>query len=262
MNTQNKPVVGYQISSLTPLLGNVDDMKRAMERTAGMGYPVIQLQNVSTDIPNGEIRKALSESGLTCVATQEDYVLGFDKNYERAIERAVETGSEYLTVAWFPKGIDTVDKVERLADHLMKIKEAVEEAGLTFSYHPLPPDYQKVDGSSMVERLMDLLGDRMQLTYCPCASFDTGVTEEEVFEKFAGRMDLVHFKETKKQEDGTVVMTPLGEGDHDYQKIYEQCLKSGVRYIFTEQEKHTGDPFEDARRSLAYMRNLEEKYFG
>ena len=69
--------IGYQLSSVTPYLQDVNSMREAFQKIAAIGYRDVQLQGASLDIPDEEIARALKKNGLNCVATQEDYPFGF-----------------------------------------------------------------------------------------------------------------------------------------------------------------------------------------
>ena len=98
--------LGFQMSSVTPYLQSVEQLQAACEKVAQMGYEDVQLQGVSTDIPDGEIARALQQAGLRCVATQEDYPAGFGANPERFIARAQACGispARCFPGRWIPR---------------------------------------------------------------------------------------------------------------------------------------------------------------
>ena len=249
--------IGYQLSSAAPYLQDMKSMREAFQKIAAVGYKDVQLQGASPDIADEDIARALKDAGLNCVATQEDYPFGFGEDPERYINRAVACGARYLTFALIPREVDTIEKLEEFAGKIRIIYEKVKAAGLTFAFHPITSDCRKMGGVPVYERLMDLLPNDMQLTFCVYSAFGTEVTAEEVFEKFRNRVDLVHFKDSIPGPDGKAQLMPLGQGTHDWQPIFDLCAKSGVKYIFGEQERWQKDAFECAADTYKYLHSLK-----
>ena len=142
---------GCQLSSVAPYLQTGESLRRALEKIAEIGYTAVQLQGASMDILDKEIAAALRETGLDCVATQEDYPFGFGENPQRAIARAVACGCRYLTFALLPREADTPEKLERFAEKVRKIGEMVAGAGLIFAFHPIGPDFRQMEGTPVYE---------------------------------------------------------------------------------------------------------------
>ena len=78
----------------------------------------------------------------------------------------------------------------------------------------------------------------------------------QILEKYAGRMDMVHVKDSITRADGAVQLMPLGEGEHNWQPILKDCVQAGAKYIFTDQENWDRDAFACSRSSLLYLQSL------
>lgn len=248
--------IGYQLSSVTPYLQDVNSMREVFQKIAAIGYRDVQLQGASLDIPDEEIARALKKNGLNCVATQEDYPFGFGENPERYIARAVTCGAKYLTFALIPREVDTAEKLVKFAEKIRALYDKVTAAGLIFAFHPITPDFRKIGGVPVYERLMQLMPPDMQLTFCVFSAFGTEVTAEEVLERFKNRVDLVHFKDGIPDADGKMQLMPLGQGVHDWQGVFDLCKAAGVKYIFGEQERWQKDAFDCAKDTHAYLGSL------
>lgn len=249
--------IGYQLSSITPYLQTRDELSNAFRKISRLGYKFVQLQGASMDIPDEFIRAELDENGLTCVAIQVDYPDGFGECPQRHIDRAIACGAKYLTFAIIPWDIKTVDALEEFAGTVREINKLVNDAGLIFAFHPIGPDFRLMEGEPVYERFMKLMPDSMQLTFCVHSTFDSPVSYSEVFDKFSGRMDLVHFKDSVLLPDGKAQLMPLGAGRTDWQPIAAKCAKAGVKWVFAEQENWQKDAFECAEDSLNYLKKLE-----
>lgn len=251
--------LGFQMSSLTPYLSTVGDMRTTFARVAELGFRDVQLQGIPSEIPDEEIVRALKDSGLNCVATQEDYPLGFGANPERYIARAAACGSQYLTFALIPKEVDTPEKLERFGEKAAQIGEKVKRAGMIFAYHPIGPDFREMEGVPVYRRLLSLLPPETQLTFCVYASFGSSSPYPDVLRDFAGRVDLVHFKDGVKLPGGETQLMPLGEGEHDWKPVVEACHAAGVKWVFAEQERWNRDAFDCMAASYRYLRGIWPK---
>lgn len=247
---------GYQLSSITPYLQTEADLRDSLRKIAAIGYTEVQLQGASYDIPDSNLASALRESGLACAAMQEDFPVGFEDQPRRAVQRALACGCKYLSFAKWPGFLTSREDVARYAEALAPVCELAESSGLTLSFHPIGPDFMPLDGVPAYERLMERLPDSVQLTFCVSSCFGTGVEPAEVLKKFAGRVDLVHFKDASIQPDGPHLV-PLGEGDTDWLPIAKACEQAGVRYIYAEQERWDRDAFDCAAASFRYLQGLD-----
>ena len=128
-------------------------------------------------------------------------------------------------------------------------------AGLIFAFHPITPDFRKIGGVPVYERLMQLMPPDMQLTFCVFSAFGTEVTAEEVLERFKNRVDLVHFKDGIPDADGKMQLMPLGQA-RTTGKRFRPCKAAGVKYIFGEQERWQKDAFDCAKDTHAYLGSL------
>ena len=248
--------MGFQLSSVTPFLDTPEHLRNTLLRLAKIGYSDIQLQGIPIDIQDTIIVKALAEAKLNCVATQEDYPLGFGENPEQGIARAVAVGAKYLCCALIPRDVDSLVKLSQFAGKLSKIAEKVQSAGLIFSFHPIGADYRDLEGRPIYERLLEMLPKGTQLTFCVNSAFNAGVKPALIFEKYTGHMDLVHFKDDAPTPDGKKHLMPLGQGTHDWAAILLSCKEAKVKYVFAEQERWLKDAFECAKDSFDYLKNL------
>lgn len=248
--------LGYQLSSITPYINTAESIEESFEKIARIGYRDVQLQGIPIDLDDNIITGALKNTGLNCVATQEDYILGFGDNPDRYIERALACSADYFSCALVPYDIDSREGIKAFSDILIKIVEKVQKAGMIFSFHPIPPDFRMVDGETAADILMDFLPQNAQLTFCVNAAFGAGISPDLIFNKYKGRMDLVHFKDDILLPNGERQLMPLGQGGHDFAPIIEQCHVAGVKYIFAEQERWLKDAFLCAEESYNYIKSL------
>lgn len=247
---------GCQLSSISPYLDTIDHIDEAFQKLSEMGCRYVQLQGIPLSIPDIQIAAACNAHGLTCTGVQEEYPFGFGADPERYIERALACEADYLTFSMIPPQINTFDKLKRFAASVTKIYQSVKAAGLTFTYHPAEIDYRMIGKIPAFDRLMDLLPEDVQLTFCIHSVFGK-IPYMQVLGKYAGRMDIVHVKDSIVRADGAVQLMPLGEGDHNWQPILKACTEAGAKYILTDQENWDRDAFRCTEISLEYLHKLK-----
>ena len=248
--------IGYQLSSIAPYLTEPESLAKSFRKISGIGYRFVQLQGIPSEIDDQFIVDVLTEENLDCVATQEDYPLGFGEDPKRAISRAIKCGARYLCCALIPREVDSVKRLEQFAEELSNIAENVRDAGLIFAFHPIAPDFREMEGKPVFDRLMALLPEHVQLTFCVHAAFASGTNPLPIFKKYAGRMDLIHLKDDATMPDGSRHLMPLGRGTQIWAPILQAAQEAGVKYIFAEQERWLKDAFECAEESYRYLKGL------
>ncbi len=246
---------GIHLSSVTPFIQTEEELRHTLKKLSGIGYSTVQVYGVPYSIPDEALASALKEAGLACAALQEDYP--FSQPAERVIGRAAACGCKYLTAALFPLQIADIYHLEHVARKLEEIHGLAKAKGIIFSFHPRRWDFRALEGTPIYERLLALLPGDAQLTYSVYSSLGAGKTPEEILEAYAGRVDLVHFKDRRKMSGNRDLLVPLGEGEVEWGPIAAACRKAGVKYIFAEQERWTRDAFDCAAASFRYLEGLK-----
>ncbi len=217
---------GIHLSSVTPFIQAEEELQHTLQKLASIGYSTVQLYGVPYSIPDGAVASALQEAGLTCAAMQEDYP--FPQPPERVVERAAACGCQYLTTALFPLQIGDVYHLEHVARDLEGVYNLAKAKGITFSFHPRRWDFRPLEGTPIYERMLALLPQDAQLTYSVYSSLGAGSTPEEILEAYAGRVDLVHFKDRRKMSGNRDMLVPLGEGEVEWGPIAAACQKAAA----------------------------------
>ena len=252
-----KTEMGYQLSSITPYLDTPAHMRDSFEKIAKIGYRHVQLQGVPIEIDDNDIANALKGSGLNCVATQVDYSFALGNNSERVIARASRCGAKCICFALIPREIDSIAALEEFAVKVNKTAKKVQAAGMILTFHPIGHDFRDMQGQPAYQRLLDLLTESIQLTFCVSSAHSAGIANTlPIIEKYAGRIDLVHFKDDAPISGTERHLMPLGQGTHDWAPILNACNDAGVKYVFAEQERWLKDAFDCAKDSYDYLKSL------
>lgn len=244
--------LGFQVSSLKPLLKSEEQVSEAFRKLKQIGYRHLQIQWISRDVADKAVARALEESKLRCIAMQ-DFYEDVAAGPERYLAQSRLWGSRYMTVSRIPPEYFSQEGLERFAAKLCDLAERFKAAGTALTFHPVSADYAPVDGICAVDRLMALLPEHIQLTICLYHAVRAGKDPVELLRRYAGRVDLVHFKNAAVFSDGTEALVPIGQGSIHWPPILRACQETGVKWGFAEQESWQKDPFLCAQESFQYL---------
>lgn len=230
------------------------DAPGTLKKLATIGYK--QLESARSEKGNyyglkpKEIKSMVQDLGMTMRSGH----VHLDKDFQRSIDEAAETGQEYLIVSSMPSKGQTADNYKKVGEAFNKAGEQCRKSNLTFGYHNHEYEFEK-DGDLV---LYDVLLENTDASQV-CMEMDlgwvivTGNDPLKYFEKYPGRFPLWHLKDMDLQKKHS---TEFGKGGVDISKMLKNAAKSGMKYFFVEQEEYSGTPFE----SIAYNYNYLMKY--
>jgi sugar phosphate isomerase/epimerase len=197
-----------------------------------------------------EIKKITADLGMKLRSGH----IHVDKDWEKSIEQAVETGQDYLISAVLPSQGQTIAHYQESADAFNKLGEACKKANLSFGYHNHESEFEKVDGQILYDILLDrsdpsLVKMEMDLGWVVAAGHDP----LQYFSKYPGRFPLWHLKDmdtTKKQS------TEFGKGQVNIKELLQHSKQSGMKHFFLEQEEYAHTALESAQFDFTYLSAL------
>lgn len=242
---------GIQVSSFKPVLTNEREVKTAFERLAAMGCAYVQLQWIDPSVSPAFIAETLKKTGVTAVSVQDFYqtVLENGSYYTRLNQL---TGGTWVCVSRIPDRLKSRAGLDQYIAELRCMAEGLAAIGQKLCLHPVSADFVPIGGLDPVEYLLEHMPE---LSVC----FDlyhlhkSGKDMIRWLNKYAGRVCMVHFKDYRKNPDGTEELTPAGQGQIDWTGVVRSCRETGVEYAFVEQERWQGDPFERLKEALDWL---------
>ncbi|MFA9390964.1 MAG: sugar phosphate isomerase/epimerase family protein [Prolixibacteraceae bacterium] len=230
--------------------------------------------------------KKLGEMGVEAVELAR---IGFSKNEIQSVKEAsnkhnVEIGSTQITYDFLVKNFDWVIEFHKILDckytcvsvlptkyilgnekKLLAFSHELNELGKRFLkegiyllYHHHHFEFRKYGN-----RLgFDVLSEALNQEYVGFV-LDTywlqrgGKSPQDFIEKYAGKVKVVHLRDFKLNWKPFNLLpndTELGNGNLDFKKIKEACIRSGVLYAAIEQDTKT--PFESLEQSINYYRTI------
>ncbi|MCI8441425.1 MAG: sugar phosphate isomerase/epimerase [Provencibacterium sp.] len=243
--------IGYQLSSLKPVLCCVQQVQEALRRLKEMGYHTLQIQWISPEVPDEAVANALLENEMTCLGVQDRYP-AIREGFERFVRQNRLFGGSDLCISGIPPENFSEEGIAAYAGELGCMSARLAGEGMSLSFHPVSVDYAPVNGIPALMRLLDALPD-MKLTLCVYHAVRAGLDPAALLERYRGRVDIVHFKDYAVGADGEAYLVPTGQGEIDWPPIFAACSRTGVRWGLAEQERWRKDPFVCAQESRRYI---------
>lgn len=243
---------GIQVSSLKPLLLTPEQVDIAFERIAAMGCKAVQIQWIDRLVPISDIARSLKRHGLRSVSVQ-DFYQTIVENKSYYYDLNAETGGDWLCVSRIPEHHKTRAGLDAFSAELRQMAGELGEMGQKLCFHPVAADFQRIGGTDPVEYLLTAVPE-MEVCFDLYHLNKAGYSMPDMIRRYAGRVCMVHFKEGRKNPDGTETLVPAGQGDICWDGVVQACLQTGVPYAFAEQERWEKDPYDCLREALDWLR--------
>jgi sugar phosphate isomerase/epimerase len=198
-----------------------------------------------------EIRSICADLGMT-LRSGHTHV---DKDWDRSLGEATETGQQYIISAVLPSPGQTPDHYKESAAAFNKLGEQCKKAGLHFGYHNHDSEFDTVDGKVLYDILLkytdpSLVTMEMDLGWVVAAGHDPF----QYFRDHPGRFRLWHLKDMAKTERRSV---EFGQGKVDIKGLLQHARQSGEKYFFLEQEEYAHSAFESIQIDYDYLAKLK-----
>lgn len=237
--------IGVQVSSLKPLLTDTAGVNAAFEKIARMGISTVQLQWIDRAVPPGVIGALAEKWGLQSVSVQDFFTaVRDDWDYYEELNRL--TGGTWLCVSRIPGEYRTPEGLEAYARELTRMQERLEARGQRLCFHPVRDDVALVPWLTARLPWLALCPDLYHLARA-------GEDLPAWLRRYAGRVCMVHFKDSRMDSEGTEHLVPAGQGDIDWTGTVRACLETGVPMAFVEQERWDRDPYACLSEALDWL---------
>ena len=234
------------------------DFPGTIKQLAQAGFQTIELCSPVGYSDNGfaglakysgaELRKILSDAGVTCVSSHFD-LKELRDNQAAAIAWAKDVGLTQMLVASLggPKK-PTMDDVKRAADEYNRMGEMAAKAGIQQGLHNEDFELTKVDGQRTYDLLFKLLDAKLVKFQFQVSTISQGYDAAEYFTKYPGRFISMHVQGWSAK---TRKIMPVGQDTLDWKKIFTAAKTGGIKNYFVEMDLAM------MKASVPYLRHLE-----
>jgi sugar phosphate isomerase/epimerase len=255
-----KKNIGLQMYSLRDDIGrNAENIDSIIVKIGEIGYKYVEAANYNDGLIYGMEPEAFKEkieaAGMTALSCHVRHDIIEDSValwawWDKCIETHKKAGMKYIVMPSMPTP-DTKEGLLAYCEYYNKIGEKCKAAGMKFGYHNHSYEFEKKydDGTVMYEYLL-------QNTNPENVFFEMDVywaimgknAPVELFEKYPGRFELLHIKDSK--ELGT-------SGFVGFDAIFNNLDKAGTKYLIVEVEQYNFTPIESIRLSLDYLNGAD-----
>lgn len=174
-------------------------------------------------------------------------------NFNELVEKASETGQEYLTCSWLDESLRA--DLNGFTDLFNKCGEICKKAELQFAYHNHDFEFAKAGDGLLYDYMLDhtdkdLVKYEMDMYWVVKGGHDPLA----YFKKYPGRFPLGHVKDMDKKDPSK--NTEIGQGSIDYATILKAAEASGMDHFIVEQESFTRPSIDSMKMNYDHLINV------
>ncbi|MBR6028129.1 MAG: sugar phosphate isomerase/epimerase [Clostridia bacterium] len=243
--------IGAQFYTLREHCKTHDDFALSLRRVADIGYRTVQISG-TCDYPADWLRDELARNGLSCVLTHIPAARLTGKTEQVIADHRV-FGCQHIGLGWWGFNEEEGIGYKTFLERFTPVAEHIRDAGAYFMYHNHDQEFRHMaDGRPILAHLAeDMAPDLMGFTIDTFWVQAGGGDPAQWLETLAGRIPCIHLKDYAYGRK----MAVLGEGNINFDRVFEAAEAGGTRYMLVEQDDCGGeDPFECLRRSYLYLK--------
>lgn len=249
--------IGAQLFTTRKYCKTLEDFAETLKKVADMGYPTVQVSGTCPYEPQW-LKEQLDKNGLRCVLThpRKDYLL---EDAAKVAENHHIFGCGCVGLA-LPPDVWDLEKLENGFDEAYKefkrlykpVAQTIRENGCYLMYHNHATEFHKVNGKAILEHIAEAfspeeLGFTLDTYWIQVGGGDPAWWIEHMH----GRSPCIHIKDCGFGGR----MEVIGEGNMNFDRIFEKAESSGVQYMLVEQDNcNNEDPLDCLKRSYDYLR--------
>ncbi|MEL7587329.1 MAG: sugar phosphate isomerase/epimerase [Prolixibacteraceae bacterium] len=254
--------VGIQLYTLRDAMAA--DVPGTLKKVSDIGYKNLELAGYSNGkfygISPTDFKKMVNDLGMDILSSHTQVeAAGITMDTAKIMADAhAALGVKYCVQPWVEEVDRNIESYKRMIGDWNEVGRVMKETGIQFGYHNHNFEFAPIDGVVpyydifMPEMDADLITMELDLFWASKAGQDP----VEMFKKYPGRFQLLHFKDMKTNEAPFYEVIKddvcaVGEGVIDFKKILAAKETAGTKYIFVEDDNQgNGKPFEGIETSL------------
>lgn len=243
--------IGVQLYTLRDFCKTTEDFSETLKKVADIGYKYVQVSG-TCDYDAVWLKKELDKNGLTCVLTHIGGTRFLDEADAIAKEHDV-LDCKNIGLGYYNFSEEGFEKSYRKFMEIYKpVTDIFYEKQKYFMYHNHGFEFEKVAGKWILDHLADAISpEKMGFTLDTYWAQVAGADPAYCVEKYSGRVPAIHIKDC----DFNQKMMPIGEGNINFDRVFEKASAAGTEYLLVEQDNCNGeDPFDCIARSYKYLK--------
>lgn len=242
--------IGAQFYTIRDFCKTPEDLALSLKKVADIGYRNVQISGTCDYDPQW-LKEQLDANGLKCVLTH----IAKDKLKADAAQVAKDHqvfGCDYVGLGAYGFKEEKGESMEDFLATYRPIAQTIKDNGKYFMYHNHDHEFRKLNGKLILEQIAEnvpaeLMGFTLDTYWVQVGGGDPA----QWIERLSGRLPCIHLKDCAYQQKMAVV----GEGNINFDRVFEKAAAAGTKYMLVEQDKcYEEDPFECLRRSYQFLK--------
>lgn len=246
--------IGAQFYTIRDYCKTLEDFSESLKRVADIGYKTVQISGTCSYEPEW-LKAELEKNDLKCVITHTpgDLMIADPK---AVAARHDVFGCQYVGLGGMTLRHDHLQEdYDRFVVDFKPVTKVLKENGKYFMYHNHAKEFQKLNGELVLEKISrDFAPDELGFTLDTFWVQAGGADPAQWIEKLSGRVPCIHLKDYAQTSERQ--MAPIGEGNINFDRVFEKAESAGTKYMLVEQDDCNGEnPFDCLKRSYDYLRS-------
>ena len=241
--------IGAQFFTVRGFCKTPEEFAESLKKVADIGYKNVQISGTCAYEPEW-LRDELKKNDLKCVLTH----ISGDKLAADAASVAKDHsvfGCDNIGLGYFKFDLED-DSFERFFNKYPPVAMELYENGKYFMYHNHDSEFIKIEGKTILEHIAERIPkEQMGFTLDTFWVQAGGGDPAYWLERLSGRVPVIHLKDYSFGRK----MAVLGEGNINFDRVFEKAEAAGTKYMLVEQDDCNGeDPFDCLKRSYDYLK--------
>lgn len=242
--------IGAQLFTVREFCKNTDDIAKTLAKIADIGYKYVQVSG-TCEFDAEWMKEQLKKNGLKCAITHTPK----DK-LTNATDTVIEEHNifdcKYIGLGYH-KFTGDKGEYDAFCNMYRPVAEKIARGGKLFMYHNHASEFVKIGNKTILEHLCEDFSPRhMGFTLDTYWIQVGGANPADYIERFLGRVPCIHLKDYAYGQ----VMAVVGEGNINFDRVFEKAKDAGTEYMLVEQDNCNGeDPFECLKRSYEFLKS-------
>lgn len=242
--------IGAQMFTTRQTCQDLQGFADTLSRIADIGYQTVQVSG-TCPFEADWLKAQLDRTGLKCVLTHTPpaRLLG---ELDSVIADHTAFGCDYIGLGYWAFDPERDMSYEQFMQTWPQVAQAIRDGGKYFMYHNHDREFIKREGKTILQHLAeeipaDVMGFTLDTFWVQAGGGDPAWW----LEKLAGRIPCIHLKDYAYGRS----MAVIGEGNINFDRVFEKAEQGGTKYLLVEQDDcHGEDPIDCLRRSYLYLK--------
>ena len=243
--------IGAQLYTTREFCQTLDGFAETLRKVADIGYTTVQVSG-TCPFEADWLKNQLDATGLSCVLTHTPppQLTG---DIQKVIDNHNVFGCDYVGLGFWAFDPERDMSYEKFIETYVPVAKALKEGGKYFMYHNHDGEFRRLGDKIVLEHLLeevpaDIMGFTVDTFWVQAGGGDPA----QWLEKLTGRIPCIHLKDYAFGRQMAVV----GEGNINFDRVFEKAEAGGTQYMLVEQDDcHGEDPFACLKRSYDYLRS-------